>query len=629
MCAIFGISGFREEGLLEKMGAALRHRGPDDQGTLSNGAFQMGMCRLSILDLDGGQQPVYSADHQYAICYNGEVYNYLELRAELARRGYVFKTNSDTEVVLNAYLEWGEKGFEKLNGMFAFAIHSLRSGETIFARDRSGQKPFYYWHQGKEFIFASEIKAILKSGRVERKMNLEVLDAYLALRYVPEPATLFTGIYTLPSGCFMRRSAEGEITIQRYWDVAIHKKPSHVRDEVLVDELEEIFRDAIKICLRSDVPVGAYLSAGVDSSLVVSMMTEFHSDVRTYSIGFGSEIDETRDAAETARLLGTKHHEIHCLPEDFRNLRRVVHQMDRPVGDALILAFDKLAAVTSKDLKVVLSGEGADEIFGGYSFHKLLVLMEKYFRHMPDWLHRYGVMPAFRATPLAAIEPFFQFPADLGKEGKQRLEEFLGGYRGRTLFDNYIQLKTLWPAHLRSALYTEATSKATGRDWLPVERNPSGGFLDRLLRLQWQEWLQDWCLIRQDKNTMAHSLEVRLPFLDNRLIDFGFSLPDRLRTTARKDKIIERKLAARRLPPAVTNRPKNPFFFPLEFFHENAEFKNLIEETLSEEVVKKRGLFKPDAIKSVLHRMQSREFLPLKQVMSLVILELWQQEVLD
>ncbi len=629
MCGIFGFAGFTEEGLLRRMADSLVHRGPDGEGFHSTGAFSMGMRRLSIIDLDGGWQPIFNEDNTLAVCFNGEIYNYVELMEELREKGHTFRTRSDTEVIVHAYEEWGRDCVKRFNGMFAFALHDTRTGDAFFARDRCGQKPFYYWNENGKFVFASEVKAILESAFVPRECNVPAIDAYLGLRYVPEPQTMFRGVFTLPAAHTLTLTARGGMKFERYWDVTLKQDRVYPSDGDMLDEVERGLREAVRLTMRSDVPVGGYLSGGVDSSLLVALMCGHNDRVNTYSIGFNSPIDETRDAAETARLLGTTHHEIQCSPEDFDLLPEVVHHMDRPVGDALTIAFYKLAQATARDHKVVISGEGADEIFGGYSFQNVIQLAEWYHRAVPGFLHRGVAMPLLRGLPVDLLNRFFVFPAKLGQQGKARLVDFMGGYGQRSLFGNYIALKTLWSRDAREAVYTDRYKALATEFWVPPVRDSGGQFLDRLLKLQWDEWLQDWCIIRQDKNTMAHSLEVRLPFLDHNLIDLAFRIPPRLKNNGFKDKIIERQLARKLLPPAVVNRPKIPFFLPMEFFFEHPQIKRLIADTLNEEQIRKRGYFEPAAVKALLARMETREFVTLKQVMSLVILELWHQVFID
>lgn len=629
MCAIFGFSGFDEPGLLERMAKILVHRGPDGEGFFSAPGFNMGMRRLSIIDLESGWQPIYNEDDSLVVCYNGEIYNYVELAEELKSKGHTFRTHSDTEVIVHAYEEWGADCLQRFNGMFAFALYDRRQDEIFLARDRCGQKPLYYWHQGNRLIFASEVKAILESQHAPRACNTRALDAYLGLRYVPEPATMFKDIYTLPAAHCMRIKRGQAPEVRRYWDIQLTEGNDYQSDDFYLEQIEAKMMDAVRLTMRSDVPVAAYLSGGVDSSVIVAAMTKFNPSINTFSIGFDSPIDETKDAAETAKFLGTNHQEVHCLPGDFDLLRKVIWHMDRPVGDALIIAFYKLAEAASSQFKVVLSGEGADEVYAGYSFHKVMQLVDNYMRCMPGPLHQGGVVPMLNAVPVGLLNKMFEFPAYLGERGKARLVNFLRHYRGRNLFQNYTALKTLWDIDERRSIYSEEFAAQANDDWIPQVRDEGGKFLDRLLKIQYDEWLQDWAIIRQDKNTMAHSLEIRLPFLDHTLIEEGFRMPPRIKARFLKDKIIERRLAAKLLPHEVVNRPKNPFFLPMEFFFEHPQISALIRETLNRDQVLKRGYFNPDKVDALVKKMETREFVYLKQVMSLVILELWHQVFID
>lgn len=630
MCGIYGFAGFEEEGLLDRMSVMLRHRGPDGVGSFTVPGFAMGMRRLSIIDIGGGAQPIYNEDRTVAVCQNGEIYNYVELTEELKRLGHVFRTRSDTEVLVHAYEEWGVECLGRLNGMFAFAVYDSVRKRLFMARDRCGQKPLYYWERGGRIVFASEVKAILESSQVPRAPNLAALDAYLCLRCVPEPATMFEGIRTLPAAHYLLRAQDGTVEIRRYWDIILADPDAPRRtDREYLDEFRDLFFDSVRLCLRSDVPVGAYLSSGVDSSLTVAAMRKYVSRVDTYSIGFRSPVDETAAAAETARRLGANHHEVYCLAEDFDLLPKVVWHMDRPVGDVLVIAFYKLAQAAARDVKVVMGGEGPDEMFAGYSFHKVIGWAELCRRLAPRWLRRGTFLPLLRAAPVTLLNRFFAFPAYLGATGKERVVDFLERYDDRNLSENYVALKTLWSLDERRAVYTKALKAAASDAWIPPVRDGGGPFLDRLLKLQYADWLQDWALIRQDKNAMAHSLEVRLPFLDHRLIELAFRMPPRMKTNGLKDKIVERRLAAEILPPEIARRPKIPFFFPAEYLFEHPKVQELIKMTLSEDRLRRRGYFDPARVRALVDGMLRRDFVPVKQVMSLVILELWHQIFID
>jgi asparagine synthase (glutamine-hydrolysing) len=637
MCGIYGFAGFKEDGLLDRMGRVIRHRGPDGTGRYEapDGApFSMGMQRLSIIDLEGGWQPVFNEDQSIAVCYNGETYNYVELREELEAKGHQFKTHSDTECLVHGFEEWGIDGLlKRMNGMAAFCICDVRAQEFYIGRDRCGQKPLYYHHANGRFLFGSEAKSILQSQHYTAAPNLAAIDPYLTLRNVPEPQTMFEGISILPVAHYLHyKLRDNSLSIHRYWEVPLldARTATYKSDDEYFEELEALWHDCVKLCMRSDVPVGAYLSAGVDSSLTVAAMTKFSSNINTYSVGFDSPVDETPAARETAAFLGTKHHEIICQPEDFDLLPKIVWHMDRPVGDALLIAFYRLAQAASKDLKVVLGGEGADEAFAGYSFQGVITKVEKMKRLMP-FAPALGAL-AFQFTPHALLNKFFTFPADLGSQGKKRVIDFLRGYNGRDLNHNFNALRTLWSQDERHDVYTDAFKDRATTDWMAKEqdKDKNGPFLDRLLKLQYDEWLQDWALIRQDKNTMAHSLEYRLPFLDSRLIELAFRMPAHLKINGKTDKFIERKLADKVFPAHIARRQKIPFYLPVEYFLDKPQFKRLVADTLNETAVKKRGYFEPKKVAALIDNMnRTREFVFCKQVVSLVILELWHQVFID
>ena len=344
MCGIFGFAGFEEDGLLDRMDRILVHRGPDERGRYCGAdRMSLGMRRLSIIDLQSGSQPLFNEDRSVVAFNNGEIYNYVELIDELTRKGHRFETRSDTEVLAHGYEEWGDNFVDRLNGMFAAVIYDVGRKRLVLTRDRAGQKPVYYYHKDGRFIFASEIKAILESRHVERIPNEAAIDSYLGLRYTPQPQTFFKDVFVLPAAHRLVY-VDGEVRVERYWDVPLGEpEPAYSDDEEAIDAMEELFVDSVRLTMRSDVPVGAYLSGGVDSSFIVAAMCRMSEKVQTYSLGFDSPIDETGQARQLAEHLGTNHTEITCLPDDLNLLPKVVWHMDRLVGEPLIVAYYKLA----------------------------------------------------------------------------------------------------------------------------------------------------------------------------------------------------------------------------------------------------------------------------------------------
>lgn len=632
MCGIFGFAGFEESGLLRRMADEIVHRGPDGEGYFEHGKFaqpkfSMGMRRLSIIDLDTGDQPIFSEDRTIAVVANGEIYNYLELRAELRGAGHRFTTNSDTEVLVHGFEEWGDDVVQHLNGMFAFCIYDMRTNEVFMARDRTGQKPLYYYHQDGRFLFGSEVKSILRSSHVTAACNPAAIDGYLGLRYTPQPQTIFQDIEVLPAGHTLRLRG-GELTIQRYWQVALSSGPYDDPDEYLA-AFDDAFVDAVRLTLRSDVPVAAYLSAGVDSSLVVGTMAKFTNNFKTFSLGFGSPVDELPQARELASHFGTEHHEVIIGPQDFADLPKVIWHLERPIGDALVLAYYHLAKAASAHVKVVLSGEGADELFAGYSFHKVIRYTALWNSVVPGIAQRGLALPLLQAAPVSVLNRLFNYPAYLGSKGKDRVLNYLREFPGRSLAQNYAFLRTLWDQDERRSLYTPGFRDRVTDTWLKESCDSQGAVLDRLLKLQFDDWLQDNLLLRQDKNTMAHSLELRAPFLDHRLIELAFRTPPNLKVRGLTDKYIEREYARRTLPEASAKRAKNPFYFPLEHFYNNPAAQELVDMTLNEEAVNKRGYFDYAYIKHLKEKVESGEFIYIKQMYSLVILELWHMIFVD
>lgn len=590
----------------------------------------MGMRRLSIIDLVHGDQPIYNEDRSIALCFNGEIYNYVELREELKALGHDFRTNCDTEVIVHAYEQYGEACLDKLNGMFAFSLYDSRTEELFMARDRTGQKPFYYYHRDGHFVFGSEIKAILEHESVGRACNPSAIDSYLTLRYVPQPETMFEGIRVLPAGHKLRLKLAGnELSIERYWDIQLHESGDYQSEAELREEFESLFLDSVRLTMRSDVPVGAYLSGGIDSSIVVAAMTKFTDKLNTFSIGFNSPVDETHQARALAKHLGTTHHEINVTPDDFDSLPKVLYHLERPVGDVLVLAYSKLAQEAARHVKVVLGGDGADESYAGYSFHKVICWAETYRKLMPRAINRYGVAPMLDAIPVWLLNKFFDFPAYLGKSGKAKVVDFLRHYYDRNLHENYITLRALWDLDDRRNIYSKEFAHLATTDWIRPPRHEKGPFLDRLLALQFEDWLQDNLLHRQEKSNMAHSIELRSPFLDHRLIEQAFRMPTNLKIRGTTDKFIERELGRKLLPPKNAKRNKNPFYFPLEEFHKNKKVRELLALTLDPQRIARRGYFDPAKVKALQDKMATGEFIYLKQVLSLVMLELWQMIFID
>lgn len=617
MCGIAGGIDL-EEMSLQDMLHRLHHRGPDQLGLSLSGSHALGISRLAILDLAGGQQPFRSTCGQVTAVCNGEIYNWIELRKTLESLGHRFHTRCDCEILPAAWLQWGEALPTKLNGMFAFAISDTRDGSLFLARDRCGQKPLYLTEVGAPLRFASEVKAFAALGH-PLAPDPRHLATWLSLRYLPEPDTLFAGIRTLPAAHWLRLSPDGAETLQRYWQAPISSPtPCEPHLDSTLDELDQLTRSSVSLALQADVPLAAYLSAGVDSSLLVHYARELGADLTTTSISFAASSDEGAEATAYAHSLGLDHQATTLTPDSFRDLPRVIRQMDRPIGDALILAFDHLAAHTrSLGCKVALGGEGPDEYFAGYSFQRTLRTAE---RLGPVGCR--GAAATLALVPPSLLDLASGFPASLGRSGKAKALHYLRHFSQKSPFQKATDLHTLFsPSEIAALLPPElaASQKALTQFDDPL----SADSFQNALALQYRHWLPDWSLIRQDKNTMAHSLEYRSPFLDHRLIDFASALPTHLKLRRRSDKHLWRQLAARHLPASITHRPKQPFYLPLEQPLWRQAFLAYARQILTPESVASHGWLRFTAIEPL---FQATDFLPLKQLAALVILQLWLEQ---
>ena len=628
MCGICGFIGFSEEGLLEHMTEALRHRGPDGAGAFAEAGVGLGHRRLSIIDVAGGSQPMTNEDGTLVLVHNGEIYNHRELRIELETRGHRFRSRSDSEVILHLYEELGPACLERLSGMWAFALYDRPRRRLLLARDRIGIKPLYYLESGPRFLFASEIKALLRWPGWQPTLDLGAVDDYLALRYVPGPGGLFREVRKLPAAHYATVEA-GRTTLVRYWRPEPRRAAARSEDE-LVEEFAERFERSVRRRLMSEVPLGAYLSAGVDSGAVVAAMSRATAQpVRTFTVGFDFEHDELAAAAATARELGCIHTEIPCRAADVELLPEIVWHLDEPIGDAIVLPMYQLARRAKRDVTVVLTGEGADETLGGYLFHRVLLAGGR-LAGLPRALRDGLLAPLVRATPARLLDLAFRYPAALGVRGKQKLLDFLPLVGRDRLPAAYRHLISLFDPRDTAALYGAELAAAVRA--APPRAEPVGAegeLLDRILALQFDSWLPEDILTKQDKLSMAHGVEARVPYLDHELVEFVLGLPPALKLRRGASKVVLRRYAERLLPRRAARRPKMPFYVPAERFLAEPRFVEMLDDTLCERAVRSRGLFRPEAVADLRQRARGGEFLHVKQAVSLMMLELWFRSAVD
>lgn len=616
--------------MIEAMTEMLRHRGPDDSGVYRTldpalGPVEFGHRRLSIIDLSGGHQPMSTPDDAYTIVFNGEIYNYRELRRQLQQSGTQFVTESDTEVLLRLYQRKGPDCLRMLNGMFAFAIHDRTRNEVFLARDRIGIKPLYYAEQAGSLLFASEAKALLRHGELDRSINPHAIHDYLSLRYVPGHTTVVQSLKRLGAGEYMI-VRQGQTTRIKWWSPPLQCDGEARSETECLDELDEIMRRSVRRRLIAHVPFGAYLSGGLDSSLIVALMAqEGNTAVKTFSVGFDYEHDELAEAAATAELLGCDHQEVPCRAEDIGLLPEIVYHSDEPMGDAISIPMYQLAREAKRAATVILTGEGADEAFAGYLFHKVIWAAEAYRRTIPRPMRRWVVQPILSAMPAALLNVAFRYPAHLGRRGKLKALDYLALVEEGTLDQEYRHLISLFDRRETDAIYTPSFRdllREVPRSWNPPVDSHGTAF-DQMIRLQFGHWLPDNMLMRNDKMSMASGIEGRVPFLDHELVEFSFRIPRRHRLRGLTGKYLLRKLAERVLPRATAHRRKMPFYVPIEKYFRQKVFIEMAEDLLSETSVRSRGIFRPDAVAELRQAMRSGEFLLVKQVYSLMVLELW------
>lgn len=632
MCGICGYVGLEDPDLIRSMTRSLAHRGPDGEGFLEDGDAALGHRRLSIIDLAGGAQPMENEDGSLSIVFNGEIYNYRELRKDLLARGHRFRTESDTEVIVHLWEDHGPAALDRLNGMFTFALWDKTKRELFVARDRLGIKPLYYIQPNGKLLFASEAKAFLEYDGFRPELDLDGVHEYLALRYSPGPESMLQGLRKLPAAHWLR-CRDGTVEIRRWWTPPEGAGPFLGSQEEYLEGFAERFERSIQRRMIADVPVGAYLSGGLDSSVISAAMARLTSHpIRTYSVGFDFEHNELEEAAATAKLLGSRHTEIQSTPDDLEILPDVVYHLDEPVGDPITIPTWRLAERARQDVKVVLTGEGADETLGGYLFHKALLAGVRLARALPGRTLRSLPAAAASVAPAALMNLAFQYPASLGERGKLKVVDFLRRIGRDELPWAYRGLISLFDDRDAEHLYSHEFSAAVGvtprglNQWILPDSVPD---LHAILRLSLEHWLPDLILTKQDKLTMANSLEGRVPYLDHELVEYLASTPPSMKISGGVVKVLLRRYAERLLPKETAGRKKMPFYFPLEKYFGTPFFQDLVADCLSEKTLRETGLFNPRGVAALRKTAGGGEFMHAKQLFSLVSLELWRRAFVE
>ena len=610
--------------LIEQMCAAQEHRGPDARGVHVDGPVGLGSQRLSVIDLHTGDQPIFNEDGSVVVVLNGEIYNYRELREDLRRRGHEFSTDGDTEVIVHSYEEWGRDCVRKLHGMFAFALWDDRAKSLLVARDRVGKKPLMYSLRSGALTFGSELNAVMRDPEIPRDVDFDALDAYLEFRCVPGPLTAFKAVRKLPpaSTLVMR---DGQVDIERYWSLTDPDREARPWTPEVREELWAEIRAAVKRRMISDVPLGAFLSGGIDSAAVVAAMAE-SSDlpVKTFSIGFeGDEYNELPLARTVAERFGTDHHEFLVAPDALELLPKIVEHYGEPFADPSAIPTFSVAEMARKHVTVALNGDGGDESFGGYKRYVSNLALER-LRWLPAPVRR-GLGKTQRLIPESGRinswpSRLRRFTGALALDVPTRHARYLSEYKGG--LD-------------RARLYTQEHRAVITRGSPVVEklqrayeesaaRNP----VDLMMDLDVASYLPDDLLVKMDIATMAYSLEARSPFLDHELMEFATTLPPRAKLRGGQTKAALREILQGRVPDEILGAPKRGFRAPIaEWFR--GPLEDHAREVLLDRATVDRGHFEPIYVKELLDRHVAEREDHSQAIWSLLVLELWQRRFVD
>jgi asparagine synthase (glutamine-hydrolysing) len=628
MCGICGIFSLNLEPLArpERIGpmtARLTHRGPDSEGRLERPHLAFGIRRLKVIDLETGDQPLSNETGDVSLVFNGEIYNFRELRKDLIRRGHHLRTHSDGEVIAHLYEEKGPGCIEDLNGMFAIALWDDRAGRLLLARDRAGEKPLYYWQGSGTFVFASEIKSLLEYPDVPREADFKAWTQYFLLGYIPAPKSAFRGIQKLPAA--HRLVAErGEISIEPYWRLADHLCPpgrarvSLAEEASLTQELRDRVRQAAVSRLVSDVPLGVFLSGGVDSSTLVALMSELApGQVNSFSVSFADRsFDEQPYASTVARRFRTRHHVLNADRASLLEaLDRMAAHLDEPLADPAVLPTFLMSRFARSEITVALSGEGGDELFGGYPTYIGAQLADFYLK-LPQFLRRGLFQAVGRRLPASSSAvPLGLFLQRFVKHAEKPPAERHLAWFGMFAPDEFERLAPGWPGPSPASAMLQPLARVLGQARFE-------NTLAEMLYLDFRTYLEDDLLVKLDRASMACSLELRTPFLDHRLVEFAAGLPASLKLRRLRLKYLFKKAVEPWLPREIVYRQKRGFSVPIADWMRQ-ELRPLMDKTLSAEKLKRQGLFDPVFVHRLLEEHWSGRADHRKALWTLLCFELW------
>lgn len=626
MCGICGSLLFDREALfsdalLKQMADAISHRGPDDDGYYISGPVGLGFRRLSVIDLELGHQPLSNEDCSIWIVFNGEIYNYQELRGFLLSRGHVFKTQTDTEVIVHLYEELGTRCLDRLRGMFSFAIWDSKVQTLLLARDRIGIKPLYYHLSNKSLVFASEIKAILADPSIGRQIDPALIDRFLTFLYLPGEDTLLKGIQKLAPGHYLL-AKEGQVAIRQYWDLRFEDPPEKKTIKETEANLLRLLAETVDLHMIADVPVGVLLSGGVDSTGLLSLAVESTDKIiSTFTVGFSEKevADERPFAKLAAARFGTRHYETTITANDFVSfLPRYVWYMEEPVCEPPAIALYYVSKLAKEHVTVLLSGEGGDEAFAGYSNYRNVVWFERMKRCGP-------VLSRVFAGGMSVANSVFDIPRS-AKYAALINERFPDYYWSRTShpYCNVGDTLAIYSESYGRSVHRECSVKPV-RDLETQARSQSN--LNAMLYIDSKTWLPDDLLIKADKMTMANSIELRVPLLDHKVLEFAASLPASYKLSGVNTKYILKRALSKNIPSEILNRKKTGFPVPYGSWL-RSDLKDVARDVLMDSKTINRGYFRKDAVEKLLQANASGTDYS-KEIFSLLTLEIWQRTFLE
>lgn len=631
MCGIYGVLDLTSgpapgEALMARMGEALKHRGPDDEGVYCSRGIALGMRRLSIIDLGGGHQPISNEDGSIWVINNGEIYNFQELRDRLIKSGHTFRSNSDTEVLVHLYEQHGLDFVKSLRGMFALAIWDGNLSRLVLVRDRLGKKPLYVRREPTRLLFASEIKAILQAEGVPRELDHESLPEYLSLGYVPAPRTIFLGIEKVLPG-HMLVAEKGRVADHEYWDINFDQVEQRSEQE-WIEKVREKLLESVRLRLISDVPLGAFLSGGIDSSSVVAAMAQvMNQPVKTYSIGFAGEdkfYDELPYARIVAEAFHTDHHEIVVRPQVAELLPKLIWHMDEPIADSALITTYLVSRLARESVTVILSGVGGDELFGGYRRY-LGDSLRRYYSYLPGFVRRSWLPSLLNSLP--------QDRSSGWKNNIRYASAFVKAEQAEPVA-RYSSFVGVFSPELRAQLMRGISASDNGGNWAAAVLQPyfdrcrTADSLHQLMYVDMKTSLPDDLLLLTDKATMAASIECRAPFIDHELVELTARIPSNFKVRGLSMKYLLKKVVAPWLPPQILHRKKRGFGAPVGAWLRK-DLDDMMHDTLSNEQVRKRGLFDPATVSQIIddHRAQRSDHTD--HLLGLINLELWCRIFLD